>query len=156
MLADIIEMRSAGDVLAAYWQCWQRRDKAATLALMTDDIVYELFVPGDVVPFGGEAIGKAAVADRLQMMIEQFELLRYEGDLLGSSGTAARGRVFIHVRHRMTGQEISVSMRQVAEVRGGLLAGLKIFTDVESIRASMALVANLGQSGPIWPTATAS
>jgi ketosteroid isomerase-like protein len=139
---------SAGDVLVAYWKCWRQRDKAATLALITDDVEYEMFIPVDVLPFGGRSVGKAATADRLQMMIDIFDVLHYDGVLFGESEATARGRVSIHVRHRMTGQEISVSMRQVVEVRDGLLSSIKVFTDVESIRATMAMIANLASDHP--------
>ena len=49
----------------------ERRDKAATLALLADDIVFALFVPQEVVPFGGETVGKASVSDRLQTILER-------------------------------------------------------------------------------------
>ena len=67
------------DIARALWGAWRVRDKAATLALLADDIVFALFVPQEVLPFGGETTGKASVSDRLQTILDQFDTLMYEG-----------------------------------------------------------------------------
>ena len=67
------------DIARALWSAWRVRDKAATLALLADGIVFALFVPQEVLPFGGETIGKPSVSDRLQTILDQFDTLMYEG-----------------------------------------------------------------------------
>ena len=49
------------EVLRAVWAAWRARDIAGVLALAADDVVYAFHVPHEVLPFGGETVGKAAL-----------------------------------------------------------------------------------------------
>lgn len=128
------------DIARAMWGAWQVRDKAATLALLTDDIVFALFVPQEVLPFGGETTGKASVSDRLQTILDQFDTLMYEGKVTRTQGETVYGRIAYQFRHKVTGETIDGVMRQVIVVCDGLIARLNEYHDIELVRAFMRLV----------------
>jgi ketosteroid isomerase-like protein len=139
-LGQAEEPGDPAQVVRALWKAWQRRDKTATLATLADGIVFALYVPQEVLPFGGETRGKASVSDRLQMILDQFETVLYEGKVTRTQGETVYGRVAYRFRHKITGEAIDGTMRQVIEVRDGLIAKLSEYHDIELVRAFMRLV----------------
>jgi ketosteroid isomerase-like protein len=135
-----MEPGDPAEVVQALWRAWQVRDKAATLATLADGIVFALYVPQEVLPFGGETRGKASVSDRLQMILDQFDTVVYEGRVTRTRGDTVHGRVAYRFRHKITGEAIDGAMRQVIEVRDGLIAKLSEYHDIELVRAFMRLV----------------
>jgi ketosteroid isomerase-like protein len=139
-LERVTKSGDPAEVVRALWRAWQVRDKAATLATLADGIVFALYVPQEVVPFGGETRGKPSVSDRLQMILDQFDTLIYEGKVTRTQGATVYGRVAYCFRHKVTGEAIDGAMRQVIEVRDGLIAKLSEYHDIELVRAFMRLV----------------
>ena len=127
-------------VLRAVWAAWRARDIAGVLALAADDVFYPFYVPHDVLPFGGETVGKAALADRLRMRIDMFDILNYKGIVTGTDGVTVRGHVTYHFRHRFTGEDNAGTMRQVVQVRDGLVSTFKTYVDADGVRAFMSMV----------------
>jgi hypothetical protein len=130
------------EVVRAMWRAWQVRDKAATLATLADGIVLALYVPQEVLPFGGETRGKRSISDRLQMILDQFDTLMYEGKVTRTQGETVYGRVAYRFRHKVTGEAIDGGMRQVIEVCDGLIVQLSEYHDIELVRAFMRLVSH--------------
>lgn len=128
------------EIVRALWSAWQKRDKAATLALLADNIAFALLVPQDVLPFGGETVGKASVSDRLQTILEQFDTLSYEGKVTRSHGDTVHGMVAYRFRHTVTRETIDGVMRHVIQVRDGLIVRINEYHDIELVRAFMRLV----------------
>lgn len=129
------------NVLFSFCRIWERQDLAGALELVHDDIVYAMFIPQDVVPFGGETRGKAAMADRMSMILEHFNMQQFETVYDRSVGNVGRARVVFAFRHKITGEVISGTMRLEAEVEDGLIVDFKEYHDIEKIRAFMRLVA---------------
>jgi ketosteroid isomerase-like protein len=130
------------EVVRALWRVWSRRDKAATLALLADDIVFALFVPQEVVPFGGETVGKASVSDRLQTILDQFDTLSYEGKVTRIQGETVHGMVAYRFRHKIAVETIDGDMRHVIEVRDGRIVKINEHHDIALVRAFMRLVSH--------------
>lgn len=133
--------RTPADIVEEYWQVWSRRDKSAALALAADDICYALYVPEEVLPFGGVTRGKASISDRLQTILDIFDTLAYRGHVTQVAGSVVHGRVEYAFRHKMTGEEIDGSMRQVIRIEDGRIVDWQEYTDVERVRAFMRLIA---------------
>ena len=130
------------ETVRALWRAWQKRDKAATLALLADNIVFALFVPQEVLPFGGETVGKASVSDRLQTILDQFDTLSYEGKVKRTQGDTVHGMVAYRFRHKVTGESIDGVMRHVIQVRDGRIVKLDEHHDIALVRAFMRLVSH--------------
>jgi ketosteroid isomerase-like protein len=141
MSADkAVAPQGAGDVVRLAWRHWATRNKDAVLDLCATGIVYVLHVPKDVLPFGGVTVGKLALSERLQVMLEQFEVLQYDGEVLSEEAETARGIIRYRFRHRATGAVTEGIMRQIVWVRDGLLTQIETFKDVDGTRASMGIV----------------
>lgn len=136
------------DLVRKYWRNWAARDKAASMKLLGGDFFYGLYVPEEVLPFGGETRGRAAVSDRLQMILNQFDTLLYEGTITKIVDDTIHGRVTYSFRHKATGEVIDGHLRQEVEVRDGLIVSWREYTDTEKVRAFMRLVAHVaGRNG---------
>jgi ketosteroid isomerase-like protein len=141
MLIQIQRSHEPADVLTAMWRAWGARDKAGTLSLFSGSAAYALYVPQEILPFGGATYGRASISDRLQTILDQFETLGYEGNVRWVDGDMVHGQVRYHYRHRATGDCIEGIMRHVALVQDGLVVQLEEYHDVERIRAFMRMVA---------------
>ncbi len=128
-------------VMPRFCAAWERQDLHGALAFIDDDIVYAMFIPQDVVPFGGQSRGKAAMADRMRTMLDQFAMDRFETIWFKSDGEIEHTRVAYAFCHRVTGETISGVMRLITRVEDGLIHDLKEFHDLEKIRAFMRLIA---------------
>lgn len=137
----ILKLGDPAEIVRFMWQAYAVRDIEGTLLYVSDDVAFAIFIPLDVLPFGGgETIGKAAFAERLQMVLDQFDTVQYDGTVLGVSGDTVRGHVEFSFRHKLAGDVIQGVMRQVFDVKGGKITRLHEFHDVERIRAFMKLV----------------
>ena len=134
-------MHETEGVTPRFCAAWERQDLHGALAFIDDDIVYAMFIPQDVVPFGGETRGKAAMADRMRTILDQFAMVRFETIWFKSDGVIEQTRVAYAFRHRETGETISGVMRLITRVEDGLIHDLKEFHDLEKVRAFMRLIA---------------
>ncbi len=135
--------------LCGIWACWQVRGRTQFLTYFSADVEYALYIPQDTVPFGGVTVGKAAFSDRLQTILDQFEILNYEAVFLGATEDTARGIVRFNYRHRATGECIDGMMRHVIKLQDGLIVRIEEYHDVDRVRAFMRLVAHTAATNPL-------
>jgi len=130
-----------GLVVERYWDRWAARDRRGCLDLMAENVVWALYVPQEVLPFGGETYGAASISDRLRMLLDQFDTLYYRGSVTRSEGGRVNGRVAYGFRHKITGEDIEGVMRVVVAIENGRIARWEEYHDVEKVKAFMRLVA---------------
>jgi ketosteroid isomerase-like protein len=136
----------AAELVRATWSAYAAGDRAAMLEFFAQDVAFAVFIPQEVLPFGGgETFGKGALSDRLQTVGDQFYILRYEGSISGVSGDCVRGQIAYCFKHKSTGEVIEGVMRQVFDLKDGKIVRLHEFHDVERIRAFMRLVSHIAQ-----------
>ena len=141
-----IALGGPADFVRSFWLFNRARDKSSILECCSDDVVLALFIPQEVLPFGGETIGKSAASDRIQTVFDQFYTLQYEGTVTAASDDMVRGQVLYTFKHKATQEIIEGVMRQVIHINRGLIVRLEEFHDVERIRAFMRLVSHVAQS----------
>jgi len=134
------DMTEVDGVMLRFCKAWEHQDLEGALEVVHDNIIYSMFIPQDVVPFGGETRGKPAMADRMRTILEQFDMMQFEAIQFKSDGNVEHTRVDYRFRHRETGEEISGIMRLVTTIEGGLISDLKEFHDLEKVRAFMRLI----------------
>lgn len=127
-------------MLEGAWSDWRRGDKAATLSWFSEDVIFSMNLPPHVWPAGGLTTGKSALSDRLQWLLEAFEMLEYRAAYTGGDTEIGRGRVFIHLRHRLTGHEIETSFGIIAKLRDGLIVSWDELHDVHGVEAFMGVI----------------
>ena len=135
-------------ILTGFCQAWKTQDLAGALEFVHDDIVYAMFIPQEVVPFGGETRGKPAMADRMRMIIEQFDTLRFEETIIKDENDIGSARVAYTFRHRVTGETVEGFMRLIVRIQNGRMVDFKEYHDVEKVRAFMRLVAHVAADRP--------
>lgn len=126
-------------VVASLLACWSAQDVEMTLAHCDDDMIYSLYVSEQTVPFGGEARGKEACRQVLHMMLEQFDYLRYEPEIVGVTDDVVRVQIRFRFHHRRTGENLDGSMRTRFTVNGGLVQRVDEFVDEALVAAFMRL-----------------
>lgn len=130
------------DVVVALLACWRAQDVEMTLLHCDEDVVYSLYLPREMVPFGGEARGKAAWRDVLHTMLEQYDYLRYDPDIVGVNGDVVRVQTQFRFRHRRTGEILEGTMRTVFTTGNGLVLRVDEYLDEALVAAFVQLTRN--------------
>jgi len=128
------------NIIEALYASWSVKDLATVLDCFTDDAVFALHIPTDVAPFAGETKGKAALASRLQEILDGFVFLDYRPLLINEDGDTFHAQVRYHYRHKATGHEIEGTMRHIGCLQGDKVARLEEFHDTPRLRAFFELL----------------
>lgn len=140
-----LPLAQAGDhsrdraVMAAVLDYWSAQDVEQTVALMADDIVYQLYVCNSAHPFGGEWIGRDAVRTLLFDLLAAFDYLAYDPVILDVQDGVARIQSSYRLRHRATGEDLSGSKRLVCTLHGGLVTRIHEYEDAPKFQAFLRL-----------------
>lgn len=127
-------------VFTGFCQACKTQDLAGAMEHVDADVVYAMYIPQDVVPFGGETHGKPAMSDRLRTIIEQFDTVQFEETITRRENDTIHGQADYAFRHKVTGETIEGVMRLVMRARDGLMVDLREYHDLEKVRAFMRLV----------------
>lgn len=127
-------------VIEAFYASWADRDLDATLACLSDDIVFRMHLPQEVAPFAGETHGKAAIVPRLEMILDEFDFLEYRLRFIRDKGEELRSQVRYRYRHKNTGYVIEGTMRHVWRIEGDQIVCLDEYHDTPRIRAFFQLL----------------
>lgn len=129
-------------VFRAAVSAWANRDLDTLMALMAEDVVRQINVDGEVVPFAASATGKAALRQQLQLMLDTFEFGAYVTDFLKVDGNVARSRIMIIFRHIDSGETLNTRFRLVIEQCDGRIVRMAEYHDPFYLEAFMRLVTN--------------
>lgn len=98
-------------------------------ALIHDDIDWCIYGPSRVFAFEGPRRGKAQVMDVLAAIGQQFELKRYEHELLIVEGERAAVLSLTSFVQRSTGRTLSIRLINFIRVRDGKIIEFREFSD---------------------------
>ncbi|WP_439543404.1 nuclear transport factor 2 family protein [Hyphomicrobium sp.] len=112
----------------------------AFMEMLTDDIVYALYLDEAVVTFAGETQGKAAFRERIAQMHQAFEYVLYRPLGVHVLGDVVHGQVEFMYRHRVTQEMLTGRFRLVVTVAGERLSRIEEYHDAERVKAFMRLV----------------
>lgn len=135
-------------IVEALYASWAVKDLPSVLACCTDDIVFAMHVPIEIMPFAGETRGKANLAPRLQMILDDFDFLVYRPLLISEDDAEFHAQVLYHFRHKATGHEIEGTMRHVGRIEGDKIARLDEFHDTPRVLAFFELLAQSASGVP--------
>ena len=60
-------------IIEGVYRAWMARDRDVMLAYFTDDAVIAQHVSPEALPFAGTSVGKARLADRIDMVFRDWE-----------------------------------------------------------------------------------
>lgn len=135
-------------VVEACYASWAAKDLEAVLACFSDDVVYTMHLPQELMPFAGETRGKDAMAPRLKMIIDGFDFLEYRPKFYSDDSSVFHSQVRYRYRHKKTGYEIEGTMRHIWHVDGDQVVQLEEFHDSPRLQAFFELLAELESGKP--------
>ncbi|MFY0611321.1 MAG: nuclear transport factor 2 family protein [Hyphomicrobiaceae bacterium] len=120
---------------------WANQDLDRALRFVSDDIVHTLNVDGELVPFAASVKGKGAMREKLELMLETFEIGAYVTDHLSVQGHVVRANMKAVYIHLASGERLITKFRYVIEQRNGLMVRINEFHDAAYLEAFMVFIA---------------
>ncbi|HEX9881712.1 MAG TPA: nuclear transport factor 2 family protein [Hyphomicrobium sp.] len=136
-------------VLEALYASWAAKDLNAVLSCCSEDIVFAIHVPPEVMPFAGETRGKDALVPRLQMILDDFDFLKFRPLHIVDEGDVTHSQVHYHFRHKATGYDIEGTMRHVWKIEGDQIVRLEEFHDTPRVSSFFELLAQSESGKPL-------
>ncbi len=106
---------------------------------IAEDAVYALHISEDLLPFGGETVGRANIELAFRQMRDQFDYLVFRPHNFSSDGDTVRLRVEHMYRHRASGAVLSGNFRLVMQVRDGKVTRCEEYHDRAMVETFMRL-----------------
>ncbi len=116
-------------------QAWADGDFEAFMNCVTDDVLYTVNVDGQQVPYAMSAVGKTDLQDRLQLLLDTFEVMTFDVERMVHDEAFSRSLVHGVYRHRRTGEILDIKVRFNGWVRDGLLMHVEEIHDARYIEA---------------------
>jgi len=124
----------AKTVVGRLYTAWKARDLASVLPLLSDEMVFALHVPANVLSVGGETKGKVAVATALQAILDAYDFLAYEPGRVTGDDARANAEVHFRYRQKATGEVIDSRMLHSWVVEAGRITRLDEWHDLKSVQ----------------------
>jgi len=128
-------------VVELAYAAWKARDLPRIVELLSDDMVFALHIPAEVMPLGGETHGRAAVAAALQGLMDTYDFLAYDVGPVAVDGATATCENHFRYRHKKTGDVIDGRLRDRWQVASGKVVRLDEWHDVPAVKAYFQRVA---------------
>ena len=122
---------------------WAASDLEGFLALVTEDILYNVNVDALVVPYASSALGKEDVRQRLQLLLHSFTVDKFEAENIVDEGDHWRSVVVGHYTHRNTGEQLRIRVRYRVWFKDGLIARMDEHHDAAYVEAFQRFVFHL-------------
>jgi ketosteroid isomerase-like protein len=121
--ATVIELHKA----------YREGDVGRVAGLIDDDIDWVIHGPARIFPFEGPRRGKAQVMEVLAAIGQQFELKRYDHELLIVEGERAAVLSRTSFVQRATGRTLSLRLVNFIRVRNGRIVEFREFSDTVDV-----------------------
>jgi ketosteroid isomerase-like protein len=106
---------------------------------VAEDAVYTLYISEELLPFGGQTVGRDNIAAALRQVRRDFEYVLYRPFDLRAKGDEVRHQVEFIYRHRPSGEALSGRFRIVMQVRNGLIERADEYHDRAKVEAFLRL-----------------
>ncbi len=123
--------------------CWGESNLEGLLSCFTDDVVYNVNVDGQQVPYAASAIGKDAVRPRLQLLLDTFEIQAFVPESIIHAAECTRVRILGFYKHRRTGERLDIFPHFHLYVRDGLAYRVDELHDAAYVEAFQRFVTYL-------------
>lgn len=124
-------------------QYWADGDIEGFLTCFTDDVVNNVNVDGQKVPYAASATGKDAVRQRLHLLRDTFEVQAFLIENISHTTEYTRTRVLGYYKHKRTGERLDILLHFHWYVRDGLIFRVDENHDAPYVEAFQRFVAYL-------------
>jgi ketosteroid isomerase-like protein len=133
------------EVVAKFNAAWENGDIESALRFVAEDAAYELHISNEVLPFGGQTIGRDAIAATLRRIRADWDYILYRPLALTEAGNIVRFQVEFMYRHRASGEVLNGRFRLVMRIEDGLIVRADEYHDRAKVEAFMRLVRGSGK-----------
>jgi ketosteroid isomerase-like protein len=110
-------------------EAYRNGDGERVAAFIHNDIDWCIYGPARIFPFEGPRHGKAQVLEVLTAIGSQFELKRYEPEIIIVEGDRAATMVRTAFEQRTTGRTLSLRLVNLLRIQDGQVIEFKEFSD---------------------------
>jgi ketosteroid isomerase-like protein len=127
------------DVVVRFNTAWAAGNLPAAMQFVAEHAVYTLYIDGELLPVGGDTVGRADIEEGLRLLRRQFEYLLYRPRDMHLDGGTARYQVEFMYRHRTSGEILSGRFRIVLRIEDGLIVRAEEYHDRARVEAFLRL-----------------
>ena len=117
------------ETLEDLYRAYREGNAERVAALIDDDIDWCIYGPARVFPFEGPRRGKAQVMEVLAAIGKQYELKRYDQEVMVVEADRAAVLSQVAFVQRATGRTLSMRLINFARVRDGRIVTFREFSD---------------------------
>lgn len=139
MHGGAVAFPSSEDTVRQALKAWAAGDVDRTVRYLAEDAVYALHISEDLLPFGGETVGRANIEAAFRQMRDQFEYLVFRPHNISGDGNAVRLSVEHMYRHRASGAMLTGNFRLVMQVSHGKITRCEEYHDRAMVETFMRL-----------------
>lgn len=130
---------SPREVVDAFNRAWIKGDVDEAMRVVAVDCVYALYISDELLPHGGETIGRENIRAALTQVRVDFNYILYRPYNFIVDGDVCRYRVEFMYRHRRSGEMLSGKLRFLMTVRDGLIVRADEYHDRAMVEAFLRL-----------------
>ncbi|ODA66911.1 hypothetical protein A7A08_02208 [Methyloligella halotolerans] len=127
-------------VLGEIHGAWRRQDLDLLASYLPEDFHHDIVVPKALLPQGGLLQGKSAAVDRLRLIADAFEIIRFDTGGLLSAPDRAAAYVPIRYWHRRTGRTLETVIGMFWKLEEGWPTHLVEYHDIAQVNRFLQLI----------------
>ncbi|MFD0986713.1 hypothetical protein [Methyloligella solikamskensis] len=120
-------------VLGEIFKAWRRQDLDLLASYLPTDFGHDIRLPTSVLPQAGLIEGKKPALNRLSLIAEAFEIVRFDTQRLLAAADRAAAEVPICYWHRKTGYTLETTMGMFWELEEGWPTRLVEYHDIDRV-----------------------
>lgn len=117
------------DIIEEILAMWCAQDVERTIACLSEDAVYQLYISEDALPYGGQTRGRDAIRTMFFTMLADWDYLDTTVTNMTIQGSSAHAQVTFLYRHRKSGGMFDGSLRFVFAVEDGFVSRIDEYHD---------------------------
>lgn len=130
---------SAIQIVQNFLAAWIAGDVNGALAWFAAEGVYALHISDELLPYGGESVGRDNFASALRSLRENFDYLLFRPLAIMAEEPIVRLQVEFMFRHRPSGETLTGRLRLVLRVEHGQITRIDEYHDRAKVEAFMRL-----------------
>ncbi len=140
-------MSKTETIISEIYDAWRAQDLEWFASYLPHDFCHVIHIPPDLHPLGGISRGKAASLQRLAVIADDFEILRFDTSGLMIRDDRAGVEIPIRYRHRETGAALETTMANFWAFEDGWPVKLTEYHDLGRMQAFTKTLASLAGPG---------